>query len=52
MKKLLILAGTTIGSSIGWWLGAKVGLMTAFMVSIVGTGFGMYYGNRVAQNYD
>ena len=52
MKKLFIFAGTTIGSSIGWWLGAKVGLMTAFMVSIVGTGAGMYYGARAAQNYD
>ena len=48
MKKLFVLAGTTIGSS----LGAKVGLMTAFMVSIVGTGFGMYYGAQAAKNYD
>lgn len=52
MKKLFIFAGTTIGSSIGWWIGDKVGLMTAFIVSIVGTGVGMYYGIRAAQNYE
>lgn len=52
MKKLFVFIGTTIGSTIGWWLGDKAGMMTAFMLSIVGTGFGMYYGIRAAQKYD
>ncbi|HEX4683228.1 MAG TPA: hypothetical protein VH277_10980 [Gemmatimonadaceae bacterium] len=52
MKKMCILLGTTIGSSIGWWAGNKFGFMWAFTLSIVGTGFGMYYGIRFAREYE
>lgn len=52
MKKLFILIGTTIGSGIGWWLGQKIGIMTAFALSMVGTGLGMYYGIRFARDYE
>ena len=52
MKKLCIFIGTTIGSSIGWWAGNKIGFMSAFMLSIVGTGFGMYYGVRFAREHE
>ncbi len=52
MRKLMILIGTTLGSAIGWWLGSFVGMMTAFMVSTVGTGLGMYWGIRAAQRYE
>jgi hypothetical protein len=52
MKKLCIFIGTTIGSSVGWWAGDKFGFMTAFMLSIVGTGFGMYYGVRFAREHE
>jgi hypothetical protein len=51
MKKLFVFAGATIGSSIGWWLGDRIGLMTAFMVSIVGSGVGMYFGARASETY-
>lgn len=40
-----------MGSYVGWWLGAFVGVMTAFIVSMVGTGIGIYAGRRVAQHY-
>jgi hypothetical protein len=49
MQKLLGGVGATVGSSIGWWLGAHAGMMTAFMVSMVGTGFGIYAGRVAAQ---
>ena len=49
MKKLLILVGATVGSSAGWAIGALVGTMTAFMLSTVGTGFGMYAGAKLAR---
>ena len=52
MKKLFVLGGATVGSYIGWWLGARFGIMTAFMVSMVATGFGMYVGARAAHNYE
>ena len=44
MSKLLTFLGATVGGAIGWWLGARVGTMTAFMVSTVGTGVGIYAG--------
>ena len=51
MRKLFSFVGGTIGSYAGWALGASVGFTTAFMVSMVGTGIGMYYGHRIAKNY-
>jgi len=40
--------GATVGGAIGWWLGARVGIMTAFIVSMVGTGLGIYAGRWLA----
>ena len=51
MGKLFSFLGATIGSYGGWALGATVGFTTAFMVSMVGTGIGIYVGRRVAKNY-
>jgi hypothetical protein len=51
MRKLFSFIGATIGSYAGWALGAPVGITTAFMVSMVGTGLGMYFGHRIAKNY-
>lgn len=52
MSKLFMLIGTTIGSYAGWWLGAHAGVMTAFILSMVGMGAGLYGGRRIAQNYE
>jgi hypothetical protein len=51
MGKLFSFIGATVGSYAGWALGATVGFTTAFMVSMVGTGLGMYFGHRIAKNY-
>ena len=51
MLKLYSFIGATIGSYAGWALGAPIGITTAFMVSMVGTGVGMYAGRRVAHHY-
>ena len=51
MKKLLSLLGATVGGALGWWLGARIGTMTAFFVSIIGTAAGVYLGARVARDY-
>lgn len=48
MTKLIIFVGATVGSGIGWWLGDFVGMFTAFTLSMVGTGIGMYAGHRIA----
>ncbi len=52
MSKLLAFVGATLFSAVGWWLGAMVGIMTAVMLSAVGTGAGIYYGRKLAAHYD
>jgi hypothetical protein len=52
MRKLAGFAGATIGGYVGWFLGDKIGLMTAFILSMVGTGLGMYYGAKIAREYE
>jgi len=49
--KLFSFIGATAGGYAGWALDAMVGFTTAFMVSMVGTGIGIYYGRRIARNY-
>ncbi|GMR14057.1 MAG: hypothetical protein BMS9Abin29_2287 [Gemmatimonadota bacterium] len=49
MKRFLNLFGMSVGGWLGWWLGAQVSLFTAFIVSIVGTGIGLYYTQRIAK---
>ncbi len=48
MNKLVTMVGGTIGSYVGWALGARAGIMTAFMLSMVGTGLGMFAAHRAA----
>ncbi|HVD06563.1 MAG TPA: hypothetical protein VNB89_11110 [Gemmatimonadaceae bacterium] len=52
MTKLIIFIAATIGGAIGWWLGEGVGIMTAFMVSTVFSGIGIYYGKKLAQRFE
>jgi len=47
MQKLLIFLGMTVFGWVGWWLGAKVSFMTAFLVSGVGSMIGVYIGWRI-----
>ena len=52
MSKLFMMVGSTAGSYAGWWLGGHVGVMTAFMVSTIGMGAGLYGGRKLAQSYE
>jgi hypothetical protein len=51
MKKIILLICITIFGWIGWWLGAHVGIMTAYLVSIGGSLCGVYVGVRINQEY-
>ncbi len=51
MTRFLGLLAAAVASAIGWWLGAKIGFMTAFLLSTLGTGLGLYYGMRVAREW-
>ena len=35
----------------GWWLGAKVGIQTAFILSSIGSFLGIYAGWRINRDY-
>ena len=52
MNKVAGFIGATIGGGIGWWAGEGVGFMTAFMLSIVGTGLGIYAAKRIIRHYE
>jgi predicted esterase YcpF (UPF0227 family) len=51
MRRLLALIAASLGGWIGWWLGARVGMMTAFVLSVIGAGLGIYAAQRIAQHY-
>ena len=51
MKKVVILVGLTVFSSIGWWIGAHVGMLTAFALSAAGSVAGVYVGWRIAKDF-
>jgi hypothetical protein len=40
-----------VGSALGWWIGAHVGIMTAVLVSAIGTGVGLWAGVRLASEF-
>ncbi|WP_337169897.1 hypothetical protein [Gemmatimonas aurantiaca] len=52
MKKLLVFIGSTVFSYGGWWLGSTVGIMTSFILSMLGLGVGMWLGARIAGYFD
>jgi dipeptide/tripeptide permease len=43
--------GMIIFSWIGWWLGAKIGFWTAYILSGVGSILGVYIGWRINRDY-
>jgi len=48
MNAFFAFLGATIGGWIGWAAGEHVGIMTAYMLSVVGTAVGVYAGRRFA----
>jgi hypothetical protein len=48
MRTFIALLGASIAGAAGWWVGAFVGFMTAFVVSTVASGVGWYFARRWA----
>ena len=42
MKGIVRFAAMTLVGGLGWWLGDFVGIMTAVLLSSVGTGIGLW----------
>jgi hypothetical protein len=51
MKKLCIIVGIVVFGWIGWWIGAKIGFMTAYVLSTLGSMAGVYVGWRIYRDY-
>ena len=51
MSMLLYFCLTTLGGWLGWALGAPLGIMTAFFLSIVGTALGVYAARRITRSF-
>ena len=49
--KFCIFVGVNVGGAIGWWLGEMNGIMTAFLLSGVGSIAGVYAGWKFAKSY-
>jgi hypothetical protein len=47
MGTFFAIVGSSIGGWLGWVVGAKIGFMSAYMLSVVGTAAGVYYGRRL-----
>ncbi len=37
--------------TIGWWLGARIGIFSAYMLSTVAGGYGLWLGGRIAREH-
>jgi hypothetical protein len=44
--KLIPWMTSIVGSYAGWYVGARMGIMMAFLCSIVGCGIGVYFGRK------
>lgn len=51
MKKLILLLCVVILSGVGWALGARAGLATAWVLSSLGAVIGVYLGWRIGRAY-
>ena len=52
LSTVMAFVGSTVGGYAGWALGGLVGRFTAFVVSVVGTGLGVYYGRRMGRELE
>ncbi len=53
MKLAVWLVRATVASllgAIGWWLGARIGILSAYVLSTVAGGYGLWLGGRIARD--
>jgi hypothetical protein len=50
MKRLLDLIAMSAGGWLGWMVGEWVSMFTAFIVSVVGMGAGLYAARRITKH--
>ena len=47
----MVMVGASILSAIGWWIGSFVGFTTAFVISTIFGGIGIYIVRRLIRDY-
>ena len=52
MKGIVRLALMGLVGGVGWWLGDFVGIVTAVVVSSIGTGFGLWVAIKLEREWD
>ncbi len=52
MRKIFAAIGSIAASSLFGWAGSGFGIMTSFMLGMVGTGIGMYAGYKLADRLE
>jgi hypothetical protein len=50
VKRFLDIIAMSAGGWLGWTVGAPVSVFTAFVVSVVGTGVGLYAARRLTHH--
>jgi len=48
MSGFFAFVGANLGGWVGWVLGARLGFMSAYLLSVVGMAVGVYTGRRAA----
>lgn len=51
MKGIFGFIGMTVGGWLGWFAGAWISIFTAFVISMLGTGVGLYFGHKLAKQF-
>ncbi|HET7276420.1 MAG TPA: hypothetical protein VFI91_14720 [Longimicrobiaceae bacterium] len=51
MTRFLSFFGASVGGWVGWIAGAQISFMAAFMIGMIGTGLGMYFGRKIARDH-
>ena len=52
LAPLVLLVATGTGGMLGWYAGMPMGLMGAYLCSVLGSSIGLYIGRRLQRNLD
>lgn len=47
MRAIFGTLGTLVAGALGWAIGLRVGIGTAVVLSAIGSGFGLYWGRKL-----
>jgi hypothetical protein len=51
MRRIFGTVGTFVVGTVAWAIGQRVGLWTAVILGSIGSGFGLYWGNKLFDDW-